>query len=64
MHYLPEKGDPKAFVDAALRKGSEINLFKFTAPETFSDSKEAEDYFNNRWNELWAAGTLITGVSR
>ncbi len=59
--YLPEKSDPKAFVDAALRKGPEIDLFKFTAPENISDSKEAEDYFNNRWNELWATGHLLQG---
>ncbi len=58
---LPERDDPKAFVDAALRKGSEVDLFKFTAPESISDSKEAEDYFNNRWNELWAAGHLLQG---
>ncbi len=59
--YLPERDDPRAFIDAALRKGDEVDLFKFTSPDSIADSKQAEDYFNNRWNELWAAGHLLQG---
>jgi len=58
---LPEQSDgPQAHLDAASRSGGEVTLYRFVAPGRISTSAEAADYLNERWNELWAAGQLLT----
>jgi hypothetical protein len=57
---LPEAGEgPKAHLDAALRRGSEVTLYRFTAPGRVKSAAEVADYLDTRWNELWAAGHML-----
>ena len=62
---LPEEGDgPRAYIDAAGRKGSEVTLYRFTAPGRSFDNGEAGKYIDGRWNELWAAGHMLMRLRR
>ena len=57
---LPEDGDgPKAYIDAAGRSGSEVTLYRFTAPDRSFGIGEGAKYIEKRWNELWAAGYML-----
>ena len=57
---LPEKGEgPRAYLDAAGRKGSEVTLYRFTQPGSVTDAEAAGSYIDKRWNELWAAGHML-----
>ncbi len=59
---LPETGDgPRAYLDAAGRSGSEVTLYRFTGPGRSFDTGEAGKYIDGRWNELWAAGHMLSG---
>jgi ATP-dependent helicase/nuclease subunit B len=57
---LPEVGEgPKAYLDAALRRASEVTFYRFTAPGRIKSMAEAASYLDDRWNELWAAGHML-----
>ncbi|UCH25369.1 MAG: hypothetical protein JSV66_15780 [Trueperaceae bacterium] len=59
--FLPETGSgPRALIDAAGRSAGEVTLYRFVAPERVADQSEAAAYLEKRWNELWAAGYLLT----
>ena len=59
---LPEKGGgPSAYIDAAGRSGGEVTLYRFTAPGRSFGPSEAGKYIDGRWNELWAAGHMLSG---
>ncbi len=62
---LPERrhdgqGGPFALLDAAGRSGTEMRLYTFVEPGTWS-REDAERWLRglHRWNELWAAGHLL-----
>jgi len=57
---LPEVGEgPRAYLDAAGRRGGEVTFYRFTEPERVVNREQAADYLNARWNELWAAGYML-----
>lgn len=58
---LPEdEAGPRARLDAVRRRGDEASLYRFTAPGRVQSEAEASDYLDGRWNELWAAGHLLS----
>lgn len=58
---LPEdEAGPRARLDAVRRRGDEASLYRFTAPGRVRSEAEASDYLDGRWNELWAAGHLLS----
>lgn len=62
---LPEDSDgPKAYIDAAGRSGSEVTLYRFTAPGRNFNGGEGAKYIEKRWNELWAAGYMLERYGR
>jgi hypothetical protein len=59
--FLPETGGgPRALLDAASRSADKVTLYRFVAPERVVNQGEAAEYIEKRWNELWAAGYLLT----
>ena len=57
---LPEGAEsPHARLDATLRQGSEVTLYRFVEPGTVTDEAGAQAYLRKRWNELWAAGYTL-----
>lgn len=58
---LPEQaGGVQARLDAAWRSGNQVTLYRFVAPDRIRTQAEAADYIDDRWNELWAAGYLLS----
>lgn len=57
---LPETATPKARLDAVIRQGSEVTIYRFAQPDSISTQDEAQKYLERRWNELFAAGHLLS----
>ncbi len=58
---LPDtQSEPHAKVDAAGRSASEVTLYRFCEPGRVSTQKEAEELIDQRWNELLAAGHMLS----
>jgi ATP-dependent helicase/nuclease subunit B len=57
---LPETGTPRARLDAVIRQGSEVTIYRFAAPDTIDTQDDAKAYLEGRWNELFAAGHLLS----
>ncbi|MGK0618544.1 ATP-dependent nuclease subunit B [Meiothermus cerbereus] len=47
----------EARLDGVLRKGGEVHIYRFVAPETRPE--DAEQQVRNRWSERWAAAHLL-----
>ncbi|MGL4611393.1 MAG: ATP-dependent nuclease subunit B [Trueperaceae bacterium] len=48
-----------AYIDAASRSENDISFYRFVEPGSFKEQREAANYIDNRWNELWAAGYML-----
>ncbi|MFC6918718.1 ATP-dependent nuclease subunit B [Meiothermus taiwanensis] len=52
----------EARLDGVLRKGAEVHIYRFVAPET--PAEEAERQVRERWSERWAAGYLLSAIPK
>lgn len=48
----------EARLDGVLRKGGEVHIYRFVAPET--PAEKADQRVRERWSERWAAGYLLS----
>lgn len=61
--YLPDDATPRAKLDAVIRQGDEVTIYRFTGPDHLSTQEEAQRYLEGRWSELFAAGHLLSRYS-
>lgn len=61
--YLPDDATPRAKLDAVIRQGDAVTIYRFTAPDRLRTQEEAQQYLEGRWSELFAAGHLLSRYS-
>ncbi|MFN3390701.1 MAG: ATP-dependent nuclease subunit B [Meiothermus ruber] len=52
----------EARLDGVLRKGGEVHIYRFVAPET--PAEKADQQVRERWSERWAAGYLLSAFPK
>lgn len=56
---IPENKELQSYIDAAAQNGKTTSLYRFVSPERVNNRSEAQQYIENRWNELWASAYLL-----